>query len=149
MEMKGLVKGKEGWEFYSNKRKYSLYEGICIDSDRDVTSDLCFIMDDNDLNRDEEFVGYVWGAAFIKDPNTKKEWEEAIGEIVEWYERREHMPNGIARLEHVKEIVDAYLVTNEEVIREYEENGIQEIEESKRDIEYLTTLIEKVKEMQR
>lgn len=147
--MSGLVQGKEGWEFHSDKRSYGLYEGKCIDSERSTTSDLCFIMDDKDLNRDVEFVGYVWGAAFIRDSNTRNEWEKAIGEIVERYEKQENMPNGIARLEHAKQIVEAYLTTNEEVIREYEENGIQEIEEIKKDIEYLAILIDKAKEMKR
>ena len=147
--MCGLVLGKNGWEFHSDKRIYGLYEGMCIDSDRPTTTDLCFIMDDRDLNRDEMFVGYVWGATFIRDSNVRKDWEKAIGRIVERYEKRENMPNGIARLEHAKEIVEAYLTTNEEVIREYEDNGIQEIEKIKRDIEYLATLIEKAKEIQR
>ena len=147
--MKGLVYTSEGWEFESDKRRYSLYEGMCLDSERNATSDLCFIMDDRDLDRDAVFVGYVWGAEFIKHSNTRQDWENAIGRILERYEKCEHMPNGIARLNHAKEIVEAYLVTNEEIIREMDEDGIGEVEKIKKDIEYLTTLIEKAKEMQR
>ena len=148
--MKGLVHTSEGWEFQSDKRRYSLYEGTCIQpTSPTLTSDMLFIVDNLDLDREVHFVGYLWGATFISDSNERNEWEKYIAEIIESYEAKQHMPNGIERLKHAKEIVEAYLVTNEEIIREMDEDGIEKVEEIKKDIDYLTTLIEKAKEMQR
>lgn len=52
------------------------------------------------------------------------------------------MGNGIARIEHAKKIAEAYLCTNEEVL------DISEVEEIKKDITYLTRLIEEAKTIQ-
>lgn len=144
--MKGLVHTSDGWQYHSDKRIYSLYEGIDIQSLSGLRSDLLFIMDDLDNNRDVEFVGYLWGADFIRDPNCRKEWESKIAEMVEWYEGAQKFPNGIARLEHTRKIVEAYLITNESVMHE-EEEDIKEVEEIKKDLEYLTRLISKAKEI--
>ena len=142
--MRGLVHTTDGWEYHSDNRKYSLYEGISIESQSQLSSDLLFIMDDLDVDRNVEMVGYLWGADFIRQPSYRNEWEKHIQELVERYESREHMPNGIERLEHARKYVKGYYDFFDD--GSIEEKELKEIE---KDIEYLTTLIEKAKEMQR
>lgn len=140
--MKGLIRKECGWEFYSDKRVYGLYEGICLDSDEYATTDICFIMDESDLEKGAKFAGFVYGATFVKDPQTRHDWEKAIGEVIKLYEQRKQMPNGIARIEHAKKIAEAYLCTNEEVL------DSSEVEEIKKDVTYLTRLIKEAKMIQ-
>lgn len=142
--MNGLVHTTDGWEFHSDKRKYSLYEGTSIESQNNISSDLLFIMDDLYLDRDAEIVGYLWGADFLRQPTYRDEWEKHIQELVERYESKEHLPNGIERLEHVRKCVKDYYNFFDD--GSMEEKELKEIE---KDLEYLTTLIEKAKEIQR
>lgn len=91
--MKGLVLTPDGWEFHSDKRRYSLYEGKCIDSKEALTSDILYIMDDLYSERNSELVGWMYGAGFITDPQFCEEWEKNIRELVELYETKENMSN--------------------------------------------------------
>ena len=56
------------------------------------------------------------------------------------------MKNYVKRLEHIRSVVDAYLTVNEEILREYEENGENEIAEMKKDLLYLDRIIQKAKQ---
>lgn len=146
--MSGLVKTPEGWEYQSEKWRYSLYEGETIESQGAFSSDLLFIMDDCYLEREPELVGWLWGASFVRDPKQRGEWEKNIAEFVNRYENKANLPNGLKRMEHIQTIVQAYLETNEEVMQ-YEEEDRQEVIKIKEDIEYLKLLIERIKEMKR
>ena len=142
--MSGLVHTPDGWEYHSEKWRYSLYEGTTIESQNSLSSDLLFIVDDCYLERDVELVGWLWGAAFIRDPQQRDEWKKNIAEQVEWYENKANLPNGLKRMEHIQKIVQAYLETNEEFIEDK-----KEMAKIKEDIEYLRLLIERIKVMKR
>ena len=142
--MRGLIKNGLGeWRYETESRTYSLLEGKCIGSNQ--TSGVLFILDDDNGT---EFINQVGFMYMVGD--SIGECESYIKEMIEQYEKREHMPNGIARLEHAKEVIQGYLTTNEEVLRELEkEDYYIKVEDVKKDIEYLTKLIEKAKEIQR
>ena len=48
-----------------NGKKYSLYIGECIKAD--YSSDILFIMDDDDENSEPKFVNWLYGASVLED----------------------------------------------------------------------------------
>lgn len=81
----GLLNTEDGYIFKSAKKTYSLYEGVSIGSINPLTSDIVFIMDDEDENSPAQLVNFVYGAEFMD-----KDMENSIAYYVEQYENSGH-----------------------------------------------------------
>lgn len=94
--MNGLFRNGLGeWRYRTNNGTYSLLEGKCIGSyQTNATSGVLFILDDDNGTEFVNQVGFMYMLGDIK------ECEKYIKEMIENYEKREHMPYGISRLEH-------------------------------------------------
>ena len=79
----GLKQNNEGIYFQTEKRRYNLYEGKSIKGDKDYTSDIIFIMND-DGNKNAKVVNFVYGATLIDDNLIK-----TIENMIKEYEDRE------------------------------------------------------------
>lgn len=76
-----------GYVFISkNGIKYNVLEGMTIGVKPRKTSDMIFILLNNaDYNVEEHLVGYLFGACLL--PDREYEYEEAIAELVNEYEK--------------------------------------------------------------
>ena len=131
--------GKEGFYFVSKSGiKYVLYEGVTFGGARTYTSDTIFIFlsDERYLEKvNDHFVGYWMGATFFEED--LNEYNKNIGRLVERYE----LENSISKTmeERILETLDAYLITNRDVLDE------EKIEDICEQIETVEKYIEEVK----
>lgn len=89
MEKYGLIRSKEGYIYRTEKRTYSLYEGVTIQGiENSYTSDILFIMADNDETA-AKFVDFIYGASGLDQTNPDFYLIEAIGRIINNYEMKE------------------------------------------------------------
>lgn len=89
MNAYGLTRTEEGYIFKSRIRTYSLYEGMSVGADEERTSDIIFIMDDNDVDRDTKMVGFVYGASELNGMHVTYSIRETIERMISDYEREE------------------------------------------------------------
>ena len=85
----GLYRNKEGYFFSTDKATYSILEGITIGGDiENYSSDIVFIMDDNDIDRPSQMVGFFYGAFFLHMGNTleRADYVKVISDMVKQYE---------------------------------------------------------------
>jgi hypothetical protein len=87
-KLNALVLTKEGWIFVSKRKvEYRLLEGVCLGTNRRITSDTIFIVLDNpDYDVDEMIVGYLFGARIFE--NNLSDYEESIIKMVDEFEER-------------------------------------------------------------
>ena len=82
-----MIKFNEGYYFETSKRIYHLYEGVSIGAGTEYTSDILFIMDDDDPERPAKIAGFIYGASLLDSENGRKEISDAIADIVAEYEK--------------------------------------------------------------
>ena len=90
----GAVRNKDGyWDYVSdNELRYELLEGKTIGSDVAYSSDICFILLDDmagevEINPDDRFVGYMYGATFLDSHTHGEEYFGYVKEIVDNWEK--------------------------------------------------------------
>ena len=100
-----LKRDKDGLYYVSNKtqKRYELDLGFCIDGEKRLSSDICYILDsglteaeyfrwrnglpcNKELN--ETFVGFFYGGTFLTENENKEEYTNVIKEIVDVYESK-------------------------------------------------------------
>jgi hypothetical protein len=94
----GLYRNKEGYFFSTGKATYSLLEGMTIGNDEDrASSDILFIMDDNDIDRPAQMVGFFYGAFFLHMGNTleRADYVKVISNMVKRYEDKAAEDNAV------------------------------------------------------
>ena len=80
----GFKSDHDGLYYQTEKRKYNLYEGKTIKGDTEKTSDIIFIMDDENVEKDAKIVNFIYGATMITD-----ELKQMIAKMIKEYEERE------------------------------------------------------------
>lgn len=80
----GFKSDHDGLYYQTEKRKYNLYEGKTIKGDTEKTSDIIFIMDDENAEKDAKIVNFIYGATMITD-----ELKQMIAKMIKEYEERE------------------------------------------------------------
>lgn len=80
----GFKSDHDGLYYQTEKRKYNLYEGKTIKGDTEKTSDIIFIMDDENVEKDAKIVNFIYGATMIND-----ELKQMIAKMIKEYEERE------------------------------------------------------------
>lgn len=78
----------DGYVYVSDRRiEYELLEGVSLGTEQRYTSDIIFIMLNNeDYNVDNNIVGYLFGADIFLEES--KYYEESIKEMVDEFEKR-------------------------------------------------------------
>lgn len=85
----GVIRTDEdGYIFKSETRTYSLYVGKSVGADEEYSSDIIFIMDDKDVDRDTKMVGFVYGASELEGMHTAYSIKGVIEKIIMDYERK-------------------------------------------------------------
>lgn len=81
-----LKKDHEGFYFQTEKAKYNLLEGVSIGGEKTYTSDILFIVDDEDASRPAQIVGFLYGA-FQLEEEDNSDYVELIESLVSKYEK--------------------------------------------------------------
>ena len=84
-----IIWSDDGFVFESKKRIYNLCEGFTIGGMPDQTTDKVIILDDYDIERPAQIVGFVYGAFMLFNPSGRADLEKAISDIVYGYEQAE------------------------------------------------------------
>lgn len=121
-----------GYQFVSdNGVLYDLLEGKSLKGA--TTSDIVFVMfnyrdyDDYAENPDDLFVGFFYGADFVKERVYDDENISFLDYLTEEYEKKN--PNVIQKngmLNKIKETVKAYYETNEDVLDAYQKYDLKQ-----------------------
>lgn len=82
----GLKRNEEDLTLYyqTEKAKYSLLEGMTIGGLDDYTSDILFIVDDEDVDKPAQVVGFLYGAFLLEKKD--KYFLEALERLINNYE---------------------------------------------------------------
>jgi hypothetical protein len=82
----GLKKDIEGFYFQTEKAKYRLLEGLTIGVEKRYSSDILFIMDDEDVERPAQVVGFLYGE-FQLEEEDNSDYVELIESLITKYEK--------------------------------------------------------------
>ena len=82
----GLKKDTEGFYFQTEKAKYRLLEGLTIGGEKRYSSDILFIMDDEDVERPAQVVGFLYGEFQLEEENNS-DYVEVIESLITEYEK--------------------------------------------------------------
>ena len=78
-----ITTSDNGYQFKSESGKtYNLYEGVTFGGLETLTSDIIFVMDDEDYENEAKIVGWIYGASCIDDN------EQCIKAMVDAYEKK-------------------------------------------------------------
>lgn len=82
----GLKKNIEGFYYQTRKAKYNLLEGLTIGGKKRYSSDILFIMDDEDVERPAQVVGFLYGE-FQLEEEDNSDYVELIESLITKYEK--------------------------------------------------------------
>ena len=81
----GLKKDPEGFYYQTARAKYNLLEGTSIGGEKVYTSDILFIMDDEDAERPARLVGFLYGAFQLEEEDS--DYIKLIEDLISEYEK--------------------------------------------------------------
>lgn len=84
-----LIWNESGYQIRTDRATYNLYEGMTVGGMKAYSSDILFIMDDEDTDRPARMVNFIYGAFELDSPACRDKFIPDVVKYIQEYEDRE------------------------------------------------------------